>query len=320
MREQTYLQQARALGTQVEFRIDQSNKEDAESIFRHLWLKTERFQNRFSRFIPTSEVSKLNANHGNKTKISDDFAKILDKTVELAKLTEGIFNPFCLPLVQKAGYTTSLDSLNSQAPIDYTDRVLSDIDELTIGQSWAMIPKNSAIDLGGIGKGYLADQLSEYLDRSGVDNYLLSIGGDLVAKGDPRHKKWTIDVPSAIDNRIIARYYPNQNKFSVATSGLARSLDGKKQLHLIDPRSQKLAKSQYLTCSVASIECTFADVIASCILIDGISFAKKMLKLNIISGVLLQGKAHNSVDILGEGFMLENNHTYSKKKVSNIHA
>lgn len=320
MRKQTFLQQARALGTQVEFRIDCYNKEDAESIFRQLWLKTERFQNRFSRFIPTSELNKLNTDHGHKTNISDDFAKILKKTIELSQLTEGIFNPFCLPLVQKAGYTTSLDLQNPQTPINYANRVLSDIDGLTIGQNWAKIPKNSALDLGGIGKGYLADELSRYLDRSGVDSYLLSIGGDLVVKSDPRNKNWAIDVPSALDNQIIARYYPDQNKFSVATSGLSRSLDGKKQPHLIDPRSQKLAKSQYLTCSVASPDCTFADVIASCILIDGISFAKKMLKLNIISGVLLQGKEPSNVDILGEGFMSVNNQTYSKMKVSGTHA
>lgn len=320
MRTQTFMQQARALGTEVELRIGVENQASADSIFKQLWLKTEKFQNQFSRFLSSSEVSKLNANHGHNTEISESFVRLLKKATELSVLTNGIFNPFCLPLVQKAGYIKSLDSLNPQTPIDYTDRTFDDIKNLKVGVDWAKIPKNSALDLGGIGKGYLADELSNYLDRYGVVNYCLSIGGDLVAKGKTQGQNWSVDVPSAMDNRIIAKYYSNQNKFSVATSGLARSLDGAIQPHLIDPRTRELAKSPFVTCSVASDKCVFADVIASCILIDGISIAKRMLKLNVITGVLLQSKKEADKVILGEGFELMTDKNFTPKQLGIIHA
>jgi thiamine biosynthesis lipoprotein len=320
MKSQTYMQQARALGTEVEFRIEAKSQDDAESIFKQLWLKTEKFQNQFSRFISSSEISRLNANHGHKTEISKDLIALLNKALELSQITKGLFNPFCLPLVQKAGYVESLDSGSSHAPIDYTKRIIANFDDIIIGKDWAKIPKNTAIDLGGIGKGYLADELSKYLDRLGIEYYNLSIGGDLVEKGKPKNQKWDVDVPSAVNNKITAHYQSDHNKFALATSGLSRSLDGNKQLHLIDPRTQNLAESSFLTCSVASNECVLADVIASCILIDGINFAKKMLKLNLITGVLLQGKEQTKIEVLGEGFKLINNKSHSKMSVGTSYA
>lgn len=302
MKRQTFSQQARALGTIVEFRLNVDKKQTAEAIFKQLWLKTTNFQNQFSRFAPSSELTKLNSNHGHKTILSKDMIRILNKTAELCDLTEGIFNPFCLPSVQKAGYIKSLDLVNAQTPIDYTDREVFDTKQLKIGDNWAIIPNNSAIDLGGMGKGYLADELSKLLDRLKVDNYCLSIGGDLVAKGESDHKKWRIDVPSANSSNITAKCQTKLNKFAVATSGLVRKFDDKGQPHLIDPRTQKLAKSPYITCSVLSKDCVLADVIASCILIDGTGFAEKMLKLKKISGVLLQGEKQENMLIIGAGF------------------
>ncbi|HMS23878.1 MAG TPA: FAD:protein FMN transferase [Candidatus Saccharibacteria bacterium] len=302
MKHTTFSQQARALGTNIEFRLNIDSEKTANVIFKKLWVQTENFQNRFSRFLRSSELTKLNQNHGHKTAISNNLVRILNKTAELSDLTEGVFNPFCIPLLQKAGYIKSLDSLNSNPAIDYTDRKVVDTKELKIGSNWALIPKNTAIDLGGIGKGYLADELSGYLDRVGIENYCLSIGGDLVAKGKSNNKKWSIDVPSATSSNMTAGCQSKLNKFAVATSGLARTVNGKRQPHLIDPRTQTLAKSPYITCSVISEDCVSADVIASCILICGTAFAKKMLELNKIKGVLLQGENQNNMLIMGTGF------------------
>ena len=283
MKQSVFMQSANSLGSTVELRIVTDNQLEADDWFVRLWDSIQEFQNRYSRFLPDSEVTYLNQNAGNKLTIDDEFKKLLQRTKHFSRITDGLFNPFVLPMIQKAGYVTSLD--NPHLPeLNYSDRNVVDVSKLELGKSWVYIPENTAIDLGGIGKGYLADELGQMLNGE-IENYCLSIGGDIFARGSAAGEPWDIKVQS-INESILGSTIVKMasDTFAVATSGTTRS----NQQHIIDPRTLKIAKTDFDLCTIVADDTTTADVLASCILIGGKKLASGLMQQNLIKGVLLQ--------------------------------
>lgn len=304
MKKQTYMQSAEALGSTVELRLVTHDLPKTEQLFAVLWQTIKDFENRFSRFIPESELSIFNEQAGEKVPISDQFKELLEASKEFSSLTEGIFNPFILPDLQRAGYVHSMNETNS-ASHDYSERKIAKYTDLEIGHNWARIPKNTAIDLGGIGKGYLADYVASILDND-LEDYCLSFGGDMCARGTDTNGPWSIDIQSGKNRQEnIAHFINHGGRFGIATSGTTREKQRRTQVHLIDPKTGASIPHSESLCTAVADTATAADVLASCILIAGKDFAKRLIKQHSIRAVLLQDKETASPFILGEGFTLK---------------
>lgn len=314
---QTYMQSMQALGTVVELRLVTTSMAIAEEWFTLLWKETVSFENSFSRFIPESELSQFNLHAGEKTLVSKMCRDIFEKAKQFGEITEGIFNPFVLPSLQRAGYVHSMTSVGEEGEVaapDFSDRDVVAYTELEIGNDWARIPVRSAIDLGGIGKGYLADYLASLLTTppatstglAQMESFCLSLGGDIIAKGtDEFTQKWRIDIQSSRDRLQNRAYFvSDEDTVGVATSGTVREKEGKTQAHQINPASQTPAETQYALCSVASRNAVTADVVASSILMGGKDLANRLLQESVISGVLLQDETSENPLVLGKGFTL----------------
>ena len=308
MMKQTYMQSMQALGTSIELRLVVSSVIEAEIWFTQLWKEVVTFENTFSRFKFESELTQFNIRAGEKVPVSKMCKDIFERAKECAEITDGMYNPFILPSLQRAGYIDSMTTCGDTTEkinLDFSERDVVVYTELEIGENWARIPAHSALDLGGIGKGYLADYLASLLATS-VDNYCLSLGGDIVAKGtDEFGEKWSIDIQSSKDRSTnCAHFASEENSVGVATSGTVRVKRGKMQEHQINPVSQTPTKTPYSLCSVASRDATTADVMASTILVGGVVLAKRLLKEDIIMGVLLQDEKSEKPLVLGKGFTL----------------
>ncbi len=319
MKLQSYQQSAMALGSTVTIILRTHDQDMAEMLFADLWKDISLFQQQYSRFESSSELSMINKNTGSKTAISNELEDILKKVQYFTQITDGLFNPFILPELHRIGYRSSITS-KKEGKLNYSERKTSPISGLIIGRGWVNIPPNTAIDLGGIGKGYLADKLSENLNKKGVNNYCISVGGDIIAEGAGLdNKRWSIPVASIHDSRSdIAIIKPTMKKFAVATSGSYRiKPDGSKQYHLINPGSGKKFTSNKI-CTVLSSDTTSADVIASCILLGGKKLATKMIKESIIIGALIQSlDKNNKVSIERVGRMSEAVHQTVLTKSAN---
>lgn len=226
--------------------------------------------------------------------ITPEFRDILLAAKLLSKKTAGLCNPFILPALQKAGYDHSLVKRYKKDKMDdYSNRAVAPYDSLQIGKSWASIPYNTAIDLGGIGKGYLADQLAG-LTADKVAGFWFSLGGDVVAGGtDKTNKPWKVMIEDA--NRT-AKYIgyataPKNDYIAVATSGMnaRRGIKNNKQWHhVIDPRTLEPSKSDVISATVCSSSAMAADVLASCAVIAGSKSAMQFLRDRGIKDTLIQ--------------------------------
>ena len=158
-----YQQQYQALGSSVLITLVTDRSIDkVDIIFTKIRQHINQFECRFSRFLLSSELTQFNLSAGKKTAVSQPFRKMLESCIKLSKQTSGLFNPFILPALQEAGYLGSWNDgyKLSNLKMDYSSRSVVSIADLTIDAKWAKIPRNSALDFGGIGKGYLLDELA----------------------------------------------------------------------------------------------------------------------------------------------------------------
>lgn len=288
-----YYQECIALGSKTGIALVTDDEPAViEELYRKLWRAVFVFEKRFSRFIPDSELSMFNRSAGVTRRISEEFRSLLLAARTLAIETDGLYNPFILPAVQSAGYLKSrVPGHEDDAVDDYSQRAIGAVEELEIGDNWARIPYGTAIDLGGCGKGYLADQLRGMLPAF-VQGYWVSLGGDIAVGGKNENQKpWDINVESAEAPEHSIAAFSASRPCGIATSGVTvhrGEHKGRQWHHLIDPRTHRPAVTDVLLASVQDDSSLRADVLASCAVIIGSADGMKFLKDKGVSAALIQ--------------------------------
>lgn len=294
----TVFQDKIALGSKTELTlVCEASRERAEVILRNFWATIFTFEKKFSRFLPQSELSQFNKAAGVRQPISPEFAALLKAAINAAAQSGGLYNPFILPALQRAGYIHSFVSAHRQDAVDnYSERRVVPIDHLDIGPTWARIPEGTALDMGGCGKGFLCDRLAELaasLDE--VRGYYVSLGGDVVVGGCTEDgKQWTVGIEHSVDQSasLAGIVAPSYNKaYAVATSSVLYrkgNKNGTDWHHIIDPRTGQPAQSAFVTASIAASSGLIADVAASCVLMLDEHEALQLVDAMGACGLLLQ--------------------------------
>ncbi len=277
--------------------VSQDSRSAMHGVFSRLWDRIFEFERRFSRFLTTSELSEFNRNAGTKQPVSAEFWDILVAAQKIGVETEGLYNPFILPVLQVAGYDHSLvRGHEHDRQDDHSRKRVAGVEDLEVGASWARIPPAAALDLGGCGKGYLADRLADDIEER-VTGYWISLGGDVVCGGtDDAGHPWQVAIQKAAagGERDIGRVdVPAGERYAIATSGtIARrgTKNGKPWHHLIDPRTLAPAATDMRLATVCGPSGFRADVLASCAVILGSKQAPEFLRRQGISDALLQAE------------------------------
>lgn len=292
-----YQQHKYALGSDCFLTLGTKSKDDSEAIFEELWDSIDRFEDRFSRFKTTSELTNFNQRAGKKTAATQSFIKLAKASREMSIKTGGIYNPFVLPALQSLGYSGSWPNTKTIQPgTDYRKGQIVTIENLEIGDDWLKIPSNTALDFGGCGKGYMLDQLAKHLAARNVDNYWLSLGGDIICSGHSSHgEPWEIAIQEAIQdtntaNTIGSFYNTNDSLMAIATSGTTKR-KGDDWHHIIDPRTGLPAETNILTASVRCDSAIEADVMAKCLVIVGLSDWETFAKQQQIEELIIQSNS-----------------------------
>jgi thiamine biosynthesis lipoprotein len=304
---QRFQQTRQALGSTAYLTVLLADDKEPSAIFEALWHEIDLFEKRFSRFLPDSELTKLNNSAGTSLTVSNEMRQLLLSAIHMAQQTEGLYNPFILPSLQKAGYVGSwpMPQLVNDTP-NYQNRALADWKQLVIHEHSAEIPKNTAIDFGGIGKGYLLEQLALLLAKMDIQHYWLSLGGDILCNGyDLETNSWHIGIQNIQNsNKIVATVDSKGEKTAVATSGITKRQGVNKNVHwhhLIDPRTGKSADTDILSATVCSENALTADIAAKCLIIAGSKTAHTTLDHIGEHNALLQVADNADVQIIRMG-------------------
>jgi len=230
----------------------------------------------WSRFIPSSDIFRLNTAGGRAVQISPDTEVLIRHLIAAFDLTDGVFNPFLLPALIGAGYGTSLAGDGAAscspaqpiAPPSPRDVLL----ETVQGATWCRLLGGASLDSGGLGKGLAADIIAERLQLSGALGALVSMGGDIRCVGkSPDQFGWRIDIeamshPSFGSSTIVLR----SGAIATSSTHAKRWHNGH---HVIDPATgtplNELRDGALSMASVVASNAVWAEVFATACLVVG---------------------------------------------------
>lgn len=285
------LQQTRhALGSEVLLTLVGTERKSLAELFDMLWGEIRIFESTFSRFQEDSELSYVNSRAGLPVRASQEFIQLTECSKDMALRTGGLYNPLILPALQRAGYKGSWPSPGTFDPdLDYSHRKIAEAEMIQLTTETVQLPPDAALDFGGIGKGYLLDQLANLLAAQGCENFWLSLGGDLIVQGyDSDGGAWKVGISAAEGNGEVARVQNEKGKrLAVATSGITKR-QGEGWHHLIDPRTGKPSTTDVLTATVCTEKAVEADVYAKCLVLVGSGQAETFMAQHGFTKAVLQ--------------------------------
>jgi FAD:protein FMN transferase len=243
-------------------------------------------EQRFSRFLPASELTELNRSAGQWIPVSEDLMEMLEQAQEYHRETRGIFDPSILPQLKQAGYDRSMDEIRTHGVLEagpaarQTHKITFEQVDLDPMGRQVRLPLGMEIDLGGIAKGWIVKQaaalLHQYAAACGV-----SAGGDIVFIGQPQDGLgWDVYLEDPREpSQMLAQL--NIPSGAVATSSVMKRSwrqGDRRQHHLIDPRTGEPAKAEWLSVTVICPDIVAADVYAKAILIGGPQYAEELIQ------------------------------------------
>ena len=233
---------ATCMGTEFKILIDHESpairKKGAEEAFK----ECKRLNLIFSDYLADSEISRLSASSFSQEyiEISQELFDVLRFSLDLAKRTRGAFDPTLGQLSRTWRIARFRKVLPSSEKLK-SALSLSGYEYLSIKErhSQAKIAKKGIIlDLGGIAKGFAADQMMLKMKELGIDRCLIDAGGDLTIGEPPVGKSgWKINIGSDENSPFPSLHLSN---CSVATSGDLEQFvefEGKRYSHILDSKT-----------------------------------------------------------------------------------
>jgi len=242
----------KAMGTEYFISVVCDSQELALNMYEIAKNDIEIYEAKFSRFLPTSELSLLNQHKH--MQVSQTFLEVTEKAYELFTETKGIFNP--LVQVARFGYDTNFNDIQNDK--DNYDESPYDIDFSSViidhRASHIYLQEGQKLDFGGFLKGYLAEMITKKIKlySSKICGVIVNMGGDIYTQGfDAQGNKFvfTIYNPVVSNNDISVTLY-NQ---SLATSGTYKRSwqhSGKKMHHILDSSGTQNPESDIVSASV----------------------------------------------------------------------
>lgn len=229
---------------------------------------------RWSRFLPDSEISRLNA--AGSLRVSAETAALLALAIEASDATGGLFDPTVLSSLIGAGYDRSFELIDPEAQGGTRAYLVPGAAALAIDGDRATLRDGALFDPGGIGKGYAADLVCEgLLCRPGVRGACVNIGGDLRVGGEgPDGRCWLVEIDDPL-GRAPLGVVAIEDGAMATTSRMRRRWRraGMEQHHVIDPRTGAPVRGSLAAVTVIAGEAWWAEAAAKAVFVAGHAFA-----------------------------------------------
>ncbi len=246
------------MDTVVEVKYRGKNK----SIENKIEKEFNRIYRKYSPSFKTSIISKLNSSNG-PMKLDKETLFLIKKSIYFNKVSKGVFDITIKPLIDIWGFEKGEKRVPAPETISRALKFVSSI-KIKIKDDGVYLPEGFKIDLGGIAKGYAVDRAAEIFLKSGVKNFLVNAGGDLVARGvNDKGKNWVIGIQNPRGNGIV-KIFSVKNK-AVATSGDYQRYfisDGVRYCHILSPFTGYPFR-YWISMTVIAEDCTTADALST---------------------------------------------------------
>jgi thiamine biosynthesis lipoprotein len=252
--------------------------------------RLRQLESRWSRFIETSDITRLNQQTGRWVYVSDDTIRLIEAMQLANRATGGRFDPTHLHRLLSIGYTSSIDDPDRYTiAIDEPHRgVTIQGAEIDRANGAVRFPLGLSIDPGGIGKGLAADIVATELLADGTAGALVSIGGDIAATGTPPSDVgWIIDVedPHRSHDTLTTLVVSGGGIATSSTRSRRWTVDGNDHHHIIDPATGDESRTDLATVTVVANAGWLAEAHATAALVHGSAGAIDYLDAHGLAGI-----------------------------------
>ena len=259
-----------ALGTTyniiLDSRLDKSDlSKSIDSIFNVI-------NNSMSTYLESSIISGVNKNI--QTQLDEHFIKVFNKSKEVWEESDKYFDPTVGILVNAYGFGPLVLSDDIDVSSIESLKYLVGFDKVFLNNNNEVVKENKDIfiDFNSIAKGYSVDLIGEFLFEKQINNYLIEVGGEILAKGINNQTKstWKLGIQDPLNQDRSIQTVKLNNK-ALATTGNYRkfrldSQTGERYVHTINPITGFTSKNNILSVSVISEDCITSDAWATALL------------------------------------------------------
>ena len=261
---------------------------DQQEVGNSIQAELDQVNQLMSTYLPDSDVSRFNASSDTDwIKVTADTAKVIERALEISKKTGGAFDITVGPLVDLWHFGPDKDgakNLPSQQAIGNAQKLVG-YEQLTVRLDPPALKKaigGIRIDLSAIAKGYAVDRVATHLDSLQIENYFVTVGGEVRTRGTKSDGSlWEIGIERPDPNKFGTwdSMVP-QSTGALASSGDYRNffvVDGVTYSHTIDPETGKPVTHNLASASVLADDCMTADAYATAALVLGKDKAAALL-------------------------------------------
>ena len=270
------------MGTQIGLVFYYNDQLKADSIAQLVFGRIDELNATLSNYLPQSEINLLSNSPYMNVAVSEDLFRLMSISGDYAKRTNGAFDITLGALIglwKKARENRQVPSIaeikTAQQRTGY-GKV-----EFPTGNTVRLKQEGMQLDVGGIGKGFAADEAISLLKRNGVNAALVDMGGDVTVSGAPPNREfWVLGFSYYSENGEEVFQKVKLKNQAVATSGDLYQyavIDGKRYSHIINPKNG-MALSNNIQVTVVAANGAMADAYASALSVLGIEEGRNIVQ------------------------------------------
>lgn len=248
-----------------------------------------------SMFNPSSALSAVNS--GNTDTVDTHFRKVFGCASYVSAISGGRYDPTVAPLVDIWGFGRK--EVLAEPSDSAIAAVLASVGiaGCSIDSAGCLSRKSDStqFDFSSLAKGYGVDCVADMLERNGVSDYMVEIGGEIRVLGhNPRGNKWRIQIDEPTVGAAHTRFTVLElgpEPVAVATSGNYRNYRadslGRVYGHTISPLDGRPAQTEVLSATVLASTCMFADALATACMAGSVTQAESVLQFAKADALLI---------------------------------
>lgn len=234
-------------------------------------------------YVENSMVSKINRNED--VEVNKMFIELFNLSKEVSASTDGAFDVTIGPIINAWGFgSTKQDSL-PELKLEYL-KTICGFNKVRIKNNRVIKDSPEMIlNYNAVAQGFSVDIIGRFFDSKGIENYLIDVGGEVLAKGTkPNKELWKVGIEKPSENQLDERKLFSTLQITdkaVATSGNYRKYyikNGVKISHTIDPSTAKPVNHNLLSVTVVAKTAGVADAYATAFMVMGKDKAIEFIK------------------------------------------
>lgn len=259
-----------------------------ETVLDTIFNRLKEIENRMSKTIQSSDVNAINEQAGIRPVcVHEDVYFVIQRALYFAELTDGAYDPTVGPLVELWNIKGEESKVEHNIPKeDEIQKVLKKVNykklKLLNGNKVLLRDKGMMIDLGGIVKGYAADEAKRILNENGVKSAIVDIGGNIYAYGNkPSGEDWKIGLRNPFKSTGEHVGIVNISNTSIVTSGDYEryfEVNGKRYHHILSTITGYPVQNELSAVSVITPSSIDGDALSTALFVLGIERGTNFLK------------------------------------------